>query len=81
MELPVRCKCQAFPIHRSHNIAIVITTVTPSRQRKMLRAEKKEDRKLAIAEHREKIKADFAERKEKRAEKKAAKEAAKEAKA
>ena len=45
--------------------------------RKELRAEKKEDRKQAIAEHREKIKADFADRKAKRAEKKAAKEAAK----
>ena len=48
--------------------------------RKELRAEKKEDRKQAIADHREKIKADFADRKEKRAEKKEAKKAEKEAK-
>ena len=48
--------------------------------RKQLRAEKKEDRKQAIAEHREKIKDDFADRKEKRAEKKEAKKAEKEAK-
>ena len=47
--------------------------------RKELRAEKKEDRKQAIADHREKIKADFADRKEKRAEKKEAKKAEKEA--
>ena len=48
--------------------------------RKELRAEKKEDRKQAIADHREKIKADFADKKEKRAEKKEAKKAEKEAK-
>ena len=48
--------------------------------RKELRAEKKEDRKQAIADHREKIKADFADRKAKRAEKKEAKKAEKEAK-
>lgn len=48
--------------------------------RKELRAEKKEDRKQAIADHREKIKSDFADRKAKRAEKKEAKKAEKEAK-
>ena len=48
--------------------------------RKQLRAEKKEERKQSVTEHREKIKTEFAEKKEKRAEKKEAKKAEKEAK-
>ena len=48
--------------------------------KKALRAERKEDRKQAVEEHREKIKADFDARKQKKADKKAEKAAAKEAK-
>ena len=48
--------------------------------RKQLRAEKKEDRKQSVAEHREKIKADFEDKKAAKAAKKAEKKAEKEAK-